>query len=236
MISEVVPVNGHILTFFFKQNSMITRIFLTLLSVAITPVAFAQQHILTGNVTDELGSPLEYVSIYVKGASRGTMSDASGAFQIEVSPTDSLQFSLIGFTKTTIVAGEHKHITVAMKGNVQRIAEVVVTGYSKQERRDLTGSVSSVKLDEDISFQTVDQMLQGRAPSVYMTNSSGALGSANVLSIRGLSSVMGDNDPLYVIDGVPIYGTGRSNNSEDISGGAIAAVSMGGMQTGGGTL
>jgi len=215
---------------------MTKRFPLTLLSVVLTTVAFAQQHIVTGNVTDNQGSPLEFVNILVKGTSRGTMSDGSGAFSIDVSPTDSIQFSLIGFRKTTIVAGNRKRLSVTMDDIEQRMAEMIVTGYSKQERRDLTGSVSSVKLDEDVSFQTVDQMLQGRAPGVFMTSSSGALGSANVLSIRGLSSVLGDNNPLYVIDGVPIYGTDRSNNSDDVSGGAIAAISMGGMQTGGGTL
>ena len=221
---------------FFKTEAMTLRLPLTLLSFLFAATAFSQLHTVTGNVTDNQGSPIEFVNIVVKGTSRGTMSDASGAFSIDVSPTDSIQFSMIGFRKTTIVAGKRKHISVAMDGIEQRMAEMIVTGYSKQERRDLTGSVSSVKLNEDVSFQTVDQMLQGKAPGVYMTTSSGALGSANVLSIRGLSSIMGDNNPLYVIDGVPIYGTGRSDNSTDISGGGIAAISMGGMQTGGGTL
>ena len=215
---------------------MTLRLPITLLSFLFAATAFSQLHTVTGNVTDNQGSPLEFVNIVVKGTPRGTMSDASGAFSIDVSPTDSIQFSMIGFRKTTIVAGNRKRVSVAMDGIEQRMAEMIVTGYSKQERRDLTGSVSSVKLNEDVSFQTVDQMLQGKAPGVYMTTSSGALGSANVLSIRGLSSIMGDNNPLYVIDGVPIYGTGRSDNSTDISGGGIAAISMGGMQTGGGTL
>ena len=215
---------------------MTHRFSLTLLSLVFTMVAFAQQTIVTGNVTDDQGSPLEFVNIVVKGTSRGTMSDASGAFQIAAAPSDSLLFSMIGFKKAGVKVGQRKRFSVVMESIDQRIAELVVTGYSKQERRDLTGSVSSVRLDEDVSFQTVDQMLQGKAPGVYMSTSSGALGSANVLSIRGLSSIIGDNNPLYVIDGVPIYGTDRSNNSEDVSGGAIAAISMGGMQTGGGTL
>ena len=212
------------------------RHFPILILFAITTTVCAQKTVVTGNVTDDQGSPLEMVNIIVKGSSNGTLSDASGAFQISVAPTDSIQFSFIGYRTKTIVAGNRKRINIVLEGSDYHIAELIVTGYGKQERRDLTGSVSSVKLDEDISFQTVDQMLQGKAPGVFMSTSSGALGSANVLSIRGLSSIIGDNNPLYVIDGVPVYGTDRSSNSDDVSGGAIAAISMGGMQTGGGTL
>ncbi|MCD7710058.1 MAG: SusC/RagA family TonB-linked outer membrane protein, partial [Porphyromonadaceae bacterium] len=102
--------------------------------------------------------------------------------------------------------------------------------------RDITGSVSSVKLNEQKSFLSVDQLLQGRAPGVYVSNSSGALGGANLLTIRGVSSIIGDNNPLYVVDGVPIYGTDRSSNSVGTSGGAISAISMSGTSTGGGSL
>ena len=96
--------------------------------------------------------------------------------------------------------------------------------------------MSSVKPDDRVGFQSVDQMLQGKAPGVYMTNSSGALGSANLLTIRGISSIMGDNNPLYVIDGVPVYGTDRDANSMDMSGGSVPGIAMGGTQTGGGSL
>ena len=85
-----------------------------------------------------------------------------------------------------------------------KMQDLIVVGYSKVERRDLTGSVSSVKPKDNVSFQSVDQMLQGRVPGLFMSNSSGQIGAANVLTIRGISSIMGDNNPLYVIDGVPI--------------------------------
>ena len=123
-----------------------------------------------------------------------------------------------------------------MKEGKVDLAEIVVTGYGRQERRDITGSVSSVKLPERKSFMSVDQMLAGQAPGVFVSASSGALGAANLLTIRGASSILGDNNPLYVIDGVPIYGTDRDANGVSTSGGAIAATSMGGMQIGGGSL
>jgi hypothetical protein len=93
------------------------------------------------------------------------------------------------------------------------LSDLVVVGYSKVERRDLTGSVSSVKPLDEKPYLSLDQMLAGQAPGVFVSNSSGELGSANLLTIRGVSSIMGDNNPLYVIDGVPVYGTGRSSNS-----------------------
>lgn len=196
----------------------------------------AQQFMVTGNVTDNHGTPLESVTVSVKGQQRVVLTDASGAYQISVLPTDTLQYSFLGYERCMMPVRGRRRVNAVMESNSVQITELVVTGYSKQERRDLTGSVSSVKLADDVQFQTVDQMLQGRAPGVFMSTSSGALGSANVLTIRGLSSIIGDNNPLYVIDGVPIYGTDRGANSADMSGGAIAAISMGGMQTGGGSL
>ncbi len=203
--------------------------------VTIMPAANVNAQI-TGNVTDEHGSPLEAVTVSVKGTTRAVMTNATGSYQISAQPNDTLQYSFLGYQKKNVYVGNRKRLNVTLMSSDYIIGEVIVTGYSKQERRDLTGSVSSVRLSEDVSFQSVDQMLQGRAPGVYMSTSSGALGSANVLTIRGLSSIIGDNNPLYVIDGVPIYGTDRASNSTDKSGGSIPAFAFGSMQTGGGSL
>jgi TonB-dependent SusC/RagA subfamily outer membrane receptor len=116
------------------------------------------------------------------------------------------------------------------------LSDLVVVGYSKVERRDLTGSVSSVKPLDEKPYLSLDQMLAGQAPGVFVSNSSGELGSANLLTIRGVSSIMGDNNPLYVIDGVPVYGTGRSSNSSSTTGGNSSSINFTGSQTGGGSL
>lgn len=197
----------------------------------------AQQKPITGNVVDRNGNPIEWVSVVVKHTNVHTTTNQTGAYNIIASVGDTLSFSIIGFDKEQRIVGKSNRMDIMLYESKDVVlADLVVTGYSKQERRDLTGSVASVKLDDNVSFRSVDQMLQGKAPGVFMTTSSGALGSANVLTIRGLSSIIGDNNPLYVIDGVPIYGTDRSANSTDVSGGAIPAVSMMGMQTGGGSL
>ena len=163
--------------------------------------------------------------------------DADGKYLIEANPKDTLLYTFLGYLRQERIVGTRKNIDIALKpNNAFKLTDLVVTGYSKQERRDLTGSVSSVKPNDRVGFQSVDQLLQGQAPGVYMTNSSGALGSANLLTIRGVSSIMGDNNPLYVIDGVPVYGTDRDANSMDVSGGSVPGIAMGGTQTGGGSL
>ncbi len=213
------------------------RLYLLLFVLSIATLGIqAQKRVITGNVVDNEGQALEAVIVSIKGATRSTSTDLDGRYAIEAQNGDTLVYRLVGFHQKMQTVKNRTRIDVVLDNANVRMTDLVVTGYSKQERRDLTGSVSSVKLDDDVKFQTVDQMLQGKAPGVYMSTSSGALGSANLLTIRGVSSIMGDTDPLYVIDGVPIYSTGRGDNKSDVSGGAIPAVSMGGTKPGGGTL
>lgn len=198
---------------------------------------FSQEHTVTGKVVDSDGEPLSMISVSVKGTHKAVVSSVDGTYSISASPENILVFSLVGFDRQNVRVGNRSQINIVMKeSGSTKMRELVVVGYSKVERRDLTGSVSSVVPKDNVSFQSVDQMLQGRVPGLFMTNSSGQLGSANVLTIRGISSIMGDNNPLYVIDGVPIYGTDRSSNSVSTTGGSIPGVAMGGMQTGGGSL
>lgn len=214
-------------------RSIIVMTTLVLMSV----LASAQSHEVQGRVVDANGEPIEAVTVRIKGKYTATQTELDGKYSIMADGKDDLEYSFIGYVKATERVGKRTTINVTLQEtDAFRMADVVVTGYSMQERRDLTGSVASVKPKEDRGFTTLDQMLQGAAPGVYMTNSSGALGGANVLNIRGVSSIMGDNNPLYVIDGVPMYGTDRDANSLGVSGGATPALSMGGTQTGGGSL
>lgn len=214
-------------------RSVIVVVTLMLIAVSVS----AQSHEVKGRVVDANGEPLEAATVRIKGKYVASHTDNDGMYSIMADSKDELEYSFIGYTKVTERVGKRTTINVVLhESGAFKMSDVVVTGYSTQERRDLTGSVASVKPKEDRGFTTLDQMLQGAAPGVYMTNSSGALGSANVLNIRGVSSIMGDNNPLYVIDGVPMYGTDRDANSVGVSGGAMPAVGMGGTQTGGGSL
>lgn len=216
-----------------KTKSLI--LFFALLLQTIS--AMAQEQHITGRVIDESGAPLHMVTVSIKGTNKATHTAEDGTYAIDVTPNQQLVFSMIGFDRQSFTVGKKQTINVTMRETTEtKMQDLVVVGYSRQERRDLTGSVSSVTPKDNVSFQSVDQMLQGRVPGLYMTNSSGALGSANVLTIRGVSSIMGDNNPLYVIDGVPMFGTDRDANSVGTTGGSIPGIAMGGMQTGGGSL
>ena len=193
---------------------------------------------ISGTVRDREQEPLVGVSVYVPYTSNAVFTNASGNYTIEVKERETLTYSIVGFEKKSveIQAGQTVVDVVLVEASTARLAEVIVVGYSRQERRDLTGSVSTVKLPENKAMLTVDQLLTGQAAGVFASSSSGALGSANLLTIRGVASIMGDNNPLYVVDGVPIYGTDRNFNSTSTTGGAIAGIAMGGMQVGGGSL
>lgn len=222
--------------FLFSLGMKLKSLLISCLSL-VSFAAVAQTQQVSGIVVDERGLPMEMVSVYVKGTANVVPTDTYGKYSIEATPKDTLLFTFLGYLKQEIIVGKRKNIDVALRpSNDFRLTDLVVTGYGRQERRDLTGSVSSVKPDDRLGFQSVDQLLQGKAPGVYMTNSSGALGSANLLTIRGVSSIMGDNTPLYVIDGVPVYSTDRDANSMDVSGGSVPGIAMGGTQIGGGSL
>lgn len=205
------------------------NIIISIVLMTISVFSFAQDRLtVTGTVKDKEGNPLAGAYVKVKGTNRVCDTDISGTYTIDANKGAILQFVLIGFeTQEKSVTGLTK-IDVYLEESKLMLAETILVGYSKQERRDVTGSVATIRPAEIRSSLSVDKMLAGQAAGVYMSTSSGALGAANVLMIRGISSIMGDNNPLYVIDGVPIYGTSRSENSTSTSGGSIPAISMGG--------
>ncbi|MHC1779189.1 MAG: SusC/RagA family TonB-linked outer membrane protein [Bacteroidales bacterium] len=198
--------------------------------LAVSVLTFAQDRIkVTGTVKDTEGNPLPGTYVIVKSTNKVVDTDAAGSFTIEVNRGTTLQFTLIGFVAQERVINSDQRLNITLVPDMMKLSETVVIGYSKQERRDITGSVATVKPAEFKNALSVDKLLAGQAAGVYMSTSSGALGAANVLMIRGISSIMGDNNPLYVVDGVPIYGTSRGENSTSTSGGSIPALSMGGM-------
>ncbi len=188
--------------------------FFCALSAATT---YGQQTV-TGKVTDEMG-PLPGVNIVIKGTTTGTITDFDGNYTIEVNPTDTLTFSYIGYVRKNIVAGNKTVINVVLEQKKQEIEEVVVVGYGTMKKSDLTGATQTVKVNEDAARQTptIDQMLQGRASGVQVVSGSGNPGEAVSVRIRGTNSLMGNNEPLYVVDGVVITTAGEDvqNASRD---------------------
>lgn len=214
------------------------KLFLSCIMLLMSVAVFAQAKnvTITGTVIDENKLPLPGVAVVMPGTSIGTSTDGGGKYSLAVPESAELSFSMIGYVKQNIKVAGKSVIDVVLKESKQDIAEIVVTGYSRQERRDITGSVSSIKMPEHKTFSSVDQMLAGQAPGVFMSKSSGALGAANILTIRGTSSIMGNNNPLYVVDGVPIYSTDRESNTVSTTGSSSPATSFSSGTIGGGSM
>ena len=174
-----------------------------LLSISV----FSQTTTVEGTVTSDEGMPLPGVNILVKGTSTGTQTDFDGKYDIDVDKENAiLVFSYVGFTSQEITINGKSTINVTLQGSEQSLDEVVVIGYGTVKKSDLTGSVSSIQADELTSGGnvSVQQALQGRAAGVDIYQKSGEPGSAMAVNIRGASSITAGNDPLYVIDGVPV--------------------------------
>ena len=181
-----------------------------------TQVVYSQTKTVTGSVVDDDGAPLPGVSVLVLGTSTGTSTDFDGNYSIENADADSqLVFSFVGMTDQTISVGSQSEINVSMQASAEALDEVIVVGYGSQSRAEVTGAISSVGSDEITALPVInaEQALQGRAAGVTVTNS-GAPGTNPQVRIRGLGTV-GNNNPLYVIDGV-ITGGLSGINPEDI--------------------
>lgn len=172
-----------------------------------------------GVVTDENGNEVPGVSVIIKETNSGTLTDLHGRFSIYSDlkqPT--LVFSYVGFTTYEHMVTGSGEIKVVLKPAVNALEELVVIGYGTQKKSDLTGSVSSVKGDQ-IHAQSVRnpvQALSGLAAGVQVMQNSGEPGSALSVRIRGGNSILGGNEPLYVIDGLPITGSLDNLNTNDI--------------------
>ena len=181
---------------------------LLLLSLLFGLQGFAQEQTVSGTVTDlESGEVLPGVNILIKGTTRGTVTDMDGNYQISVPGEDAvLVFSSIGFTAEEVTVGNQSSIDLSMNPDIQSLSEIVVTGYSSQRKADITGAVATVDAERinQITAPSFLQKLDGRAAGVTV-NAGGAPGGASTVRIRGISS-FGNNDPLYVVDGVPIQG------------------------------
>ncbi|MDN5213250.1 TonB-dependent receptor [Fulvivirgaceae bacterium BMA12] len=176
---------------------------------------------ITGKVTDANEEPLPGVNVLVKGTTIGAVTDVDGIYRLMV-PEDAtiLTFSSIGYVSEDIEINNQTVINVALVLDVKHLSEVVVIGYGTVNKRDLTGSVTSVSSEtlKDLPATTFDQMLAGRAPGLQVTQASSAPGGSVSIRIRGSNSVRGGNEPLIVVDGFPIY-----NNDSELTSGIVYA-------------
>ena len=162
--------------------------------------------VVTGVVKDEQGYSIPGVTVLIMGTSLGTVTDEDGKFELEFNEGQKivLRFSFIGMKTKEIVYSGQKNIEVVLEENVTEMNEVVVTGYQVIDRKKLTSAVSSVKA-KDIMVQgamSIDQMLKGRIPDMMMTTNSGEVGVVPRIRIRGTSTLIGNREPLWVVDGI----------------------------------
>ncbi len=160
------------------------------------------------------GVPLIGVSIAVKGTSIGTITDIDGQYDINAGANDILVFTYLGFTSIEESINGRSIIDAALKEDVKTLEEVIVTGYGTQIKRELTGNIAKIKAADfkDIPVSSLEGVLQGKAAGVQINAGTGKLGQAMQIRIRGNSSVSASNEPLYVVDGIPITTANLSSN------------------------
>jgi len=193
-------------------NWKLKNLLLTFLGITSFSAVQAQTLNITGTVTESAG-PLIGASILVKGPNddvlNGTITDIDGGYTLTAEATDILVFSYIGYATQEVAVEGRTVIDVTMQEDASKLEEVVVIGYSTAKRKDLTGSIVSLKSDELDKVKPVsfEQGLAARASGVQVVSTEGGPGAGFKIRIRGGSSINASNDPLYVIDGFAINGT-----------------------------
>ena len=194
--------------------------FLTLLLVLVVQIGFAQDKTVSGTVVDEEGLPLPGVNVLVQGTSQGTQTNFDGNYTIKTTQGQVLVFSFVGYATEEIGVGAASEINVTLGPDTASLEEVVVVGFGEREEDKLLQSVAQVGEEEldDIPAQTPQDLLQGQASGVNITAASGVLGARSSIRVRGVNSLTGGAQPLFVIDGVPID---DSNQTFTQGGGAL---------------
>lgn len=169
----------------------------------------------SGTVSDEKGLSIPGANVSVAGSKATVSTDFDGKYSIDVPANSTLLFSFIGFATQKVTVDGKSTINVILKSNAEDLKDVVVIGYGTQRRKDVNSAISSVaaKDIENLKVASFDQMLQGKAAGVVVNSNSGEPGSNVSVRIRGVSSLTGTNEPLYVIDGVPISGDARNSST-----------------------
>ena len=192
-----------------SKTGIAGKLFFLLVGLLCAIGASAQSITVSGTVTDPTGEPLIGASILAEGTSVGTATDIDGHYTINVAPQGTLVFSYVGYDVQKVAVNGRHEINVTMRESSVMLNEVVAIGYGTVKKSDATGSVAVIKPDEvEAGMATsVQDMLVGQTPGVVVTPSGGPEGGASI-RIRGGSSLNASNDPLIVIDGVPLSNDG----------------------------
>ena len=193
-----------------------------ILWLAVLPV-FSQNNIQSVVRDAKTGEPIPGVTIIIKGTTTGTVSDSEGNFSITAAKGQILRFTFIGYRAFETVIGEGPIPAIMLEEQVEELEEVVVRGYGTQKQRDVTGAISRID-NSSYSLQTIaslDQGMQGLASGMQVSQGSGTPGSSSRVVIRGTGSINSGTEPLYIIDGIPVYQNVNGNTFEQTGGAAI---------------
>ncbi len=188
--------------------------------------AFSQQISISGTVKDTAGEPVIGANILVKGTTQGTITDLDGNFQLSADPEVTLVVSFVGYQTQELPA--QPFMNIILKEDSELLDEVVVIGYGSVKKNDLSGSVVAIKADElnKGAVTSPQELIQGRVPGLYVSAADGQPGAGSSIRIRGGASLNASNDPLIVIDGVPV-----SNDAAPGTPNALATINPNDIET-----
>lgn len=211
-------------------------LFMAVILLLSFATAMAQNRDISGRVTNEQGNAVPNASILVKGTSIGTVSQADGSFKLSVpANAQALVVSAVDMAAKEVVIGSSAVIDISLATAERSLQEVVVVGYGTKIKKDLTGNIAKVKGAEvqNMPVPNMTQALQGRAAGVFVESNNGKVGEGVKIRIRGSGSISASNEPLYVIDGVPVNSTGgglggstRADGAATSSGNPLADINF----------
>lgn len=195
------------------------RVLLTLTLVLIAQISHGQEKTLTGTVTDQNDMPLPGVNVLVKGTTTGTQTDFDGNYSIEASESETLVFSYLGQKTLEMNVGESNTLNVQMEEDAAQLDEVIVVGYGSQSKRKVTDNIATISSDQinEIPTPSLQSALTGKAAGVRITQINGKVEGGIKVRVRGVSTISSSQEPLYVVDGVPITNADESVNDSPIN-------------------
>lgn len=199
-----------------KSTTKITKFLSVVLIFMLAAVSASAQNVITGKVTDSKdGTPASGVTVAVKGSTTATKTATDGTFKITAPSTATLIFTAVGYAPQQIAVAGRSEVDVPMVQSAQQMNEVVVVAYGTRRRGDLTGSVTAVSAKDFQKGNIVssEQLLQGKVAGLQITSGGGSAGGGSRIRIRSGASLNSSNDPLIVIDGVPVDGNGIPGSS-----------------------
>lgn len=186
-------------------------------AVSSQPAVAQQTAKIKGTILDQNGEPIIGANVLVKGTTNGTITDFDGNYELDAPVGSTLVVSFIGYKTIEVKATADKQ-TIKLAEDTETLDEVIVVGYTTQRKESLTGAMTTVKSDKlkDVTTPSVENMLNGKVPGVYVAPGSGQPGAGGAVVIRGQASLSGSTQPLWVIDGVIVGSSAGDLNPADI--------------------